>query len=195
MAAQAELKIVSEKALYNTANPHLLAYCPSMELLALGSTDQQVLLFRLNGQRVWGVTQKAGSPKVERICWKPNGMVSTLLWGFNAHFSVGQLLAVAWNDGIVRLVGAESSKTIHQISTVTQRATGITCLGWASNFTVKRTVGAGQGKGGRLWSELIEEKLDEQEGRASLDLPRDLSLIDIESSLPKLSVLPAGSTS
>lgn len=195
MVAPAELKMIGEKALYHTAKPHLLAYCPSVELLALGSTDEQVSLFRLNGQRVWAIAQKVGSPKVERISWKPNGTGPNLLWNLNAHFCLGQLLAVAWNDGIVRLVGVESSKTIHQISAVTQRPMGITCLNWTSNYTFKRTVGSSQGKGGRLWNELVEEKLDKQEGRDLLDLPRDLSLIDIESSLPKLSVLPASSTS
>jgi anaphase-promoting complex subunit 4 len=73
MAAQVELKLIGEKALHNGANPLLVAYCPSMELLALGSSDQQVSLYRLNGQRVYNVAQKGTSLAVNRICWKPNG--------------------------------------------------------------------------------------------------------------------------
>jgi anaphase-promoting complex subunit 4 len=73
MAAPVELRLIGEKTLHNGANPRLLAYCPSMELLALGSTDQQVSLYRLNGQRVYNVAQKGTSLTVDRISWKPNG--------------------------------------------------------------------------------------------------------------------------
>ncbi len=75
MAAPVELTLIGEKTLHLAANPLLLAYCPSMELLALGSTDQQVSLYRLNGQRVYNVTQKGTSLTVNRISWKPNGTV------------------------------------------------------------------------------------------------------------------------
>ena len=68
--------MLSEKALHQTADPHLIAYCPSMDLVALGSTDQQVLIYRLNGQRVYGATQKAGTLRVENIHWKPNGLLT-----------------------------------------------------------------------------------------------------------------------
>jgi anaphase-promoting complex subunit 4 len=68
-----QLELLGEKGLHQAANPRLLAYCPSMDLLALGSADQQVLIYRLNGQRVYGATQKGSALKVERISWKPNG--------------------------------------------------------------------------------------------------------------------------
>jgi anaphase-promoting complex subunit 4 len=73
MAAELKLELLGEKALHQAANPRLLAYCPSMDLLALGSTDQQVLIYRLNGQRVSVATQGRSSPSVEKIGWKPNG--------------------------------------------------------------------------------------------------------------------------
>jgi hypothetical protein len=73
MAALVELMLIGEKTLHHGANPLLLAYCPSMELLALGSSDQQVSLYRLNGQRVYSVAQKGTSLTVDRISWKPNG--------------------------------------------------------------------------------------------------------------------------
>jgi anaphase-promoting complex subunit 4 len=44
-----------------------------MDLIALGTTDQQVLIYRLNGQRVYGATQKTGKLAIESIKWKPNG--------------------------------------------------------------------------------------------------------------------------
>jgi anaphase-promoting complex subunit 4 len=77
MAAQVELKLLSEKALQHAANPCSLAYCPSMDLVALGSTDQQVLVYRINGQRVYSASQKGGSRTVDRITWKPNGSSET----------------------------------------------------------------------------------------------------------------------
>lgn len=73
MVLSAELSLISEKTLHQYADPRLLAYCPSMELLALGSKDQQVLIYRLNGQRVYGATQKGTALTVDRISWKPNG--------------------------------------------------------------------------------------------------------------------------
>jgi anaphase-promoting complex subunit 4 len=106
----------------------------------------------------------------------------------NTDILQGQLLAIAWSDGNVRLVGAESSKTVHQIQTDTQEASGITCLGWVSNCTSKRPR-AGS------WKDTMKEKWDEYEQKTLLDLPRDLALIDIESSMPKLSVLSAGGIS
>ena len=69
-----KLELLSEKPLPQTADSQLLAYCPSMDLVALGSTEQQVLIYRLNGQRVYGAAQKAGTLRVEAIRWKPNGM-------------------------------------------------------------------------------------------------------------------------
>jgi anaphase-promoting complex subunit 4 len=98
----------------------------------------------------------------------------------------GQLLAIAWSDGNVRLVGAESSKTVHQIPTDAQ-ASGVTCLGWVSNCTSKRPKASS-------WKDTIEEKWNKYE-ETPLDLPRDLMLIDIESSMSKLGVLPVGGTS
>jgi anaphase-promoting complex subunit 4 len=80
MAAQAELKLIGEKTLHHGANPLLLAYCPSMELLALGSSDQQVSLYRLNGQRVYSVVQKGTPLTVDRISWKPNGNSLKCVW-------------------------------------------------------------------------------------------------------------------
>jgi anaphase-promoting complex subunit 4 len=113
------LSLLSEKSLPHAAQ--LIKYCPSMDLIALTSTDQQVLIYRLNGQRVYGATQKAGVKKVEveSMQWKPNG----------------QLLAISWSDGSVRLVGAESGKVVHLFETDEGKGTeGVSCLGWAENL-------------------------------------------------------------
>ncbi|KAH6668009.1 anaphase-promoting complex, cyclosome, subunit 4-domain-containing protein [Halenospora varia] len=166
------LETLSEKALHQTADPRLTAYCPSMDLIALGTTDQQVLIYRLNGQRVYGATQKTSKLQVNSIKWKPNG----------------QLLAVAWNDGVVRLVGAESGKIVHQFSTG-DAVTGITCMGWSSNLTNGTS---NSQKEDTTWDDLLNSDDATSESSLPLNLPRDLSLIDIERSLPKLSLLAAG---
>lgn len=76
MAAPSNFKVLSEKSLHHTADPALITYCPSMDLVALVTSDQQVLIYRLNGQRVYGATQKAGKLSVAGIRWKPNGLYS-----------------------------------------------------------------------------------------------------------------------
>jgi anaphase-promoting complex subunit 4 len=73
MAEPLNLQTLSEKILHQAADPNTITYCPSMELVALVTMDQQVLIYRLNGQRVYGTAQKAGKLRVESIRWKPNG--------------------------------------------------------------------------------------------------------------------------
>ena len=74
MGEPQDLELLSEKSLPHAAE--LVRYCPSMDLVALTSTDQQVLIYRLNGQRVYGTTQKAGNLYVQSVQWKPNGILS-----------------------------------------------------------------------------------------------------------------------
>ena len=76
MASSSDFQVLSEKTLHHAADPGLVTYCPSMDLIALVTTDQQVFIYRLNGQRVYGATQKADKLGVESIRWKPNGVPS-----------------------------------------------------------------------------------------------------------------------
>ncbi|KAG9244129.1 anaphase-promoting complex, cyclosome, subunit 4-domain-containing protein [Calycina marina] len=178
MGEPEKLSLLSEKTLPCTANAPLIKYCPSMDLVAIGSTDNQVLIYRLNGQRVYGASPRPGSAvRAESICWKPNG----------------QLLAIAWSDGWVRLVGADSSKIVHQFC-VGDDIDGITCIGWASNFTSSKAI-LKDGEGPKSWDEIFGQDDDFSDKKSGLDLPRDLSLIDIEVSMPKLSILGASGNS
>lgn len=95
----------------------------------------------------------------------------------------------------MRLVGAESSKTVHQFSTGDEQATGITCIGWASNLITKKDNVTTPKSLVVRWEGLWAEDTPLSRDKNSLDLPRDLTLIDIETSLPKLSVLASGGTS
>lgn len=90
----------------------------------------------------------------------------------------------------MRLIGAESSKTVHQFS-IGDNVSGITCLGWASSLTSRKTDSNNSKGGPATWESLLAQERTGSKKNSALDLPRDLALIDIEVSLPKLSVLSA----
>lgn len=89
MAVYSNYRILSEKTLHHNADPSLMAYCPSMDLVALVTTDQQVLIYRLNGQRVYGATQKLDRLRVASIRWKPNGQLPLQ---FNSRITIADAL-------------------------------------------------------------------------------------------------------
>ena len=91
----------------------------------------------------------------------------------------------------MKLVGAESTKVVHQFAT--GDSSGITCVGWSSNLTRKVTDSVKSQKKHASWGDLLSDD-GELEAKDVLNLPRDLSQIDIETSLPKLSVLASGGT-
>jgi anaphase-promoting complex subunit 4 len=103
------------------------------------------------------------------------------------------LLAIAWSDGSVRLVGAESSKIVHQFSTGSS-ISGVTCMGWTSNLAKKKS-SLKQEKNAQTWQGIFSKDGYYSKNKMALNLPRDLALIDIETSLPKLSVLAGGGNS
>lgn len=69
----AMLNTICEKAVQPTINPDHVAYCPTMDLIALATIEEKVHVFRFNGQKVFGVTSKDPLAKVNQIKWKPNG--------------------------------------------------------------------------------------------------------------------------
>jgi anaphase-promoting complex subunit 4 len=69
----AGLNLLAEKVMRQPINPSTVAYCPTMDLIALSTVDEQVHVYRLNGQRVFGVSNKRSGCRVERLHWKPNG--------------------------------------------------------------------------------------------------------------------------
>lgn len=67
------LNMLAEKIVQSAMIPEHLAYCPTMDLIASATIDDQVSVYRLNGQRVFGVSSKSGMGKIRGIRWKPNG--------------------------------------------------------------------------------------------------------------------------
>lgn len=203
------LGLLAEKTLQQSALPEHLAYCPTMDLIALATNEDRVYVYRLNGQRVVGLSNKSIGVKVKKLRWKPNGMFRNSpdktrvgLWKADSQ-PVGQLLAVAWGDRTIRLINTDSSKIIHQIDvgpggsakTVTwgrlAQHQDVTCLGWGVNFTDSAQAKARVDTTGSTLEELLgRASLDSTEESFS-DLPRELALLDVETTVPKLSTLPS----
>ncbi|KAI9814210.1 MAG: hypothetical protein M1827_003376 [Pycnora praestabilis] len=172
------LNMLAEKAVSQAINSDQLAYCPTMDLMASATEEQHVLVYRLNGDRVFVAKQRNVSAIVSRLKWKPNG----------------QLLAIAWSDTGTHLVSAESGRIVHQIPNPGDREKKVTCLGWSINFLNSPTIQARveSSKGGLNLDDLLSQTIQTQTSDDDLDLPRDLALLDIEETLPKLSVLNSG---
>ncbi|KAI9852491.1 MAG: hypothetical protein M1838_000585 [Thelocarpon superellum] len=172
----AMLTQLSEKVVQQPVRPGLMTYCPTMDLLAVATDEERVYVYRLNGQRVLGLGNKGQTVAIRRLRWKPNG----------------QLLAAGWSDNIVRLINADSGKVVQQVETSVGASRTLTCLGWGVNFTRgKNTAGRVDGSR-RALDQILGRESPDDEARFVPDLPRELALVDVESCLPKLSLLPAG---
>lgn len=101
-------------------------------------------------------------------------------------------------------MSAYSGKTVHHYavhgssslnSNEEESTAKITCLGWGVNFTDSKAVQMHllKSPGQVSIEDLLAPGLQPSKAAAMLkaDLPRELALLDIESSLPKLSTLPA----
>ncbi len=67
------LNLLAEKVVHPAIKPEYMAYCPTMDLIALATTDEQVHVHRLNGQKIFGATTKQSLVKINSLRWKPNG--------------------------------------------------------------------------------------------------------------------------
>lgn len=84
-----QLTPVGEKSLPAKCKFGSLAYCPSMDLIALATEDDELRVFRLNGQRVFGGSF-GGDPylgedeedgEIRALVWKGNGEFELCLFG------------------------------------------------------------------------------------------------------------------
>ena len=67
------LNVLSEKIVPQGIKSGLVAYCPTMDLIALVTRDEQGSVFRLNGQKVFGIPNRKKDLKITQLRWKPNG--------------------------------------------------------------------------------------------------------------------------
>ncbi|PTU22891.1 hypothetical protein P175DRAFT_0499432 [Aspergillus ochraceoroseus IBT 24754] len=203
---QPQLTPVGEKLLPAKCKAGMLAYCPTMDLIAVVTEDDELRVFRLNGQRVFGGSFK-GDPYLDED--DGGGEIRGLHWKNNGH-----LLAVACADATIRVLSAYSGKTVHHYPAYQPlsgtpgepkvadddpdscRVKATTCLGWGVNFTDSKAAQRHLlDAAGQLSVEDLLSLDDVQPSKAAAllkaDLPRELALLDMESSLPKLSTLPS----
>ncbi|GKZ85710.1 hypothetical protein AnigIFM56816_011681 [Aspergillus niger] len=163
-----------------------------MDLIALSSEDDELFVYRLNGQKVLGGSFK-GDPYLDED--DGGGEIRGLKWK-----NTGHLLSVACADNTIRVISAYSGKTVHHYPAYQSEGESsppvkMTCLGWGVNFTdtkaAKRHLHDAAGQ--VSVDDLLSPDNHPSKAAALLkaDLPRELALLDVESSLPKLSTLPA----
>jgi hypothetical protein len=73
MAEECRLPLQSEKALSYTIKPHLLAYCPRTDLLAVVTQDEVIEVYRIGGQRAFVVKRKSPSTTIVGLGWIREG--------------------------------------------------------------------------------------------------------------------------
>jgi len=91
---------------------------------------------------------------------------------------------------VVRLMGLENSKAVHHLRAVQQEHSGFTYIGWSRNLTGKRRTGAIRKPflGGDV--AVPPDRFEASSKEELLDLERDLTFLEVETALPKLSPLP-----
>jgi hypothetical protein len=198
---QRQLLQQSEKILLHPIHPHLFAYCPTMDLIAVVTDEENLDVYRINGQLAFSLKRKSEDVSVDALQWEFNG----------------KSIAVSWSDGSTDLVNAETGKVAHKdlmlpVHTGEEKPSRVKCIGWGLNFididAVKRRTGIKKANGdsdvfGQPTTEdwdafkddtTIEDFLQRQPDFHTLDiapdLPDQLAMMDVESLLPKLPAIP-----
>jgi anaphase-promoting complex subunit 4 len=188
-----ELELFSTSKLGAPASGGHLACNPVIDLTAtVGDAGSVLYVWRASDQLVSKHTERG--QRAEALRWKEDGKFFLFLFLFLdspfAHHSIGQFLAAGWSDGVVRLIGLESSKAVHHIRLCEAKAAPvkINFIAWSRNVTrrqARRPV-APRTSPSTLDSQDI--RLDERE--RLLDLPHELTFLEVETALPKISPLP-----
>ncbi|KAL6707472.1 hypothetical protein ACN47E_004042 [Coniothyrium glycines] len=203
----------AEKILLHPIHPHLIAYCPTMDLIAVVTDEENLDVYRINGQRAFGLKRKSEDVTVDALQWEFNG----------------KSIAVSWSDGSTDLVSAETGKVTHKDVMLPSTAVEgnlvddetparVKCMGWGLNFidvdAVKRRTGLkppktngaestqvdGFGnpttedwdafKDGTTLEDFLQRQPDLQTLDIAPDLPDQLAMMDMEAVLPRLPAIP-----
>ncbi|GAB1320294.1 hypothetical protein MFIFM68171_10504 [Madurella fahalii] len=169
------LRLFSTSTLSTPVTGGHLACNSAIDLTAtVGEGNTTLHVWRANDQLVSKHAERG--KKVEGIRWKEDG----------------QFLAAGWSDGVVRLMGLESSKAVHHIRVYDSGASApgapkVGFISWSRNVT-------GESKRRRKGGPRRPERgvlLDgDSMGDVALDLPHELTFLEVETALPKLSPLP-----
>ncbi|KAI3401223.1 hypothetical protein diail_11929 [Diaporthe ilicicola] len=186
MSAKAlKLGLFSQSSFPAAVSPELLACSPTLNLVATVSNANTQTIWRARGELVSSSTDRVHT--IQALCWRPDG----------------QFLAVAWDDGTVRLLGVENTKVVHRISVAEDPADPdadpepITYVAWARNLTGKRHFGSDSDLASRLQDLGLSSADEPRQGDVTggppgdlADLPHALTFLEIDTSLPKISPLP-----
>ncbi|KAF2194781.1 hypothetical protein K469DRAFT_744590 [Zopfia rhizophila CBS 207.26] len=193
----------AEKILLHPIRPHLISYCPTMDLIAVVTDEENLDVYRINGQRSFGIKRKNSRTGIDFICWKFNG----------------QSIAVAWSDGLMDIISAETGKILQKDVPPPATAQGsrrIQYIGWGLNFinveAVKRRTGIRKKKTNGSaasidftsqttedWDafkdditldDFLQRQPDLQALNIAPDLPDQLAMTDMETLLAKLPAIP-----
>ncbi|KAG7133645.1 hypothetical protein HYQ45_008214 [Verticillium longisporum] len=181
MAEPQPLRLISETKFDHRVPDGLPKSNPTVDLsVTWDAAARNLLIYRPRDQVVSKIHQYARpgttAPEPLALKWKPDG----------------QFLAVGWSDGYVRLMGLENNKAAHHIRVTEDQSAGITHIGWACN-SVSKTDSVPKEAETASWRHALDQELQTAGNPPELDLPRELTFLDVESSLPKLSPLPSAS--
>lgn len=73
-------RMLYRKVFPHPARPNLTAWSPRLDLFATVMDNGNVMLFRMNGQRVWSIAKKHDTT-VEQLQWRPDGRARRPLVG------------------------------------------------------------------------------------------------------------------
>ncbi|KAF4989072.1 hypothetical protein FDECE_14824 [Fusarium decemcellulare] len=178
MAQENQLVLFSETEYQERAPNTYPVSCPTLDLSATwDAVGRNLLVCRPPSQVVSKIHQVGApgekAPEAQTVTWRPDG----------------QFLAVGWSDGFVRLMGLENNKAAHHIKVGESSGTKITHIGWASSNIASRSSDTVPRA---LKNGLNGGPMPGEEGMP-LDLPRELTFLEIDTALPKISPLPSGS--
>ncbi len=99
----------AEKEFAQPVRLNLTRCCPTMDLVAVITNEEQLDVYRFNGQRAFGLQRKNASCTVSSICWKYNGKSGTA-----SYTTLARMLITPRNVSCARLVGWISRSHFHR---------------------------------------------------------------------------------
>ncbi|KAK5654122.1 hypothetical protein OQA88_7553 [Cercophora sp. LCS_1] len=171
MAEPYKLRPLSASKLSVPATDSKITCNPVIDLAStIGDEGKALYIWRANDQLVSKHTENG--QKAEAVKWKEDGT--------HSRFHTWQFVAVGWSDGVVRLVGLESSKAVHHIPVCNTPGAKINIIAWSRNVTDKTSTDHDTPSKPRPEDIIPHAK----------DLPHELTFLEIDTALPKISPLP-----
>lgn len=108
--------------------------------------------------------------------------------------SLGQIIAVAFENCELYLASAHTGKVVHQINYAAHSKSAISCLGWGMNIidAEKSHLPKDRRSHDIDIDDLCNPGTKKGHRDDAPDLPRDLAFLDVEALLPRLSSLSSG---